>query len=349
MFNLILDGNNLALRSLFINNYNLDEQDGCDEFVKKYLTDLSYQFKKWYSFYDNVYITIDYKSWRKKEKLYETDEKQYKANRTGHNINWDNFHNSVNNVYNLLEKYGCHIVKIDGAEGDDIMTVIGEHKNNLILTADKDLLQLVDYKKRLNCIYSPISKVIYFHQDFDFNVNKKFENVYDIFSYEGNEFESSFINFINLENLKIEKVNPVIAILEKIVLGDSSDNIFKIQKGFGIKSLEKIIEKLNIKDLKNRETFLNENFIESIVDEILNVKKNINDKENYLKIINYNIKLIFLHKKIIPNEIWENIETYIKENKKRLLKDEIKNSYNLINKVFNTNEVKYADIFSNFN
>ena len=121
-----------------------------------------------------------------------------------------------------LENLPLTLLSIDNIEADDTIAYITEQvlpKNkNVIMSTDKDFLQLVD--ERVS-VWSPTKKKIYTPKE-----------VYDDFG-------------VNSKNL----------ILARIIDGDKSDNIPGI-KGYGMKTILKKIHILSENDIVSYETFI---------------------------------------------------------------------------------------------
>lgn len=102
------------------------------------------KFKKEYG---EIIICCDsYPSWRKGVFPF------YKANRTRNKlVDWDKFREISNKIINeLAENFPYRVIKVDNAEGDDIMAVlvlenINSNNKMLIISTDKDLSQLQKY------------------------------------------------------------------------------------------------------------------------------------------------------------------------------------------------------------
>lgn len=121
--------------------------------------------------------------------------------------------NYCNNIMipNICEKYHCKSIKIDGAEGDDIIAIlilkIFNEDENIVIASDKDLNQLLD-----KCIIVTLNGEIREKQS-DPNFNKNF-------------------------------------ILKKTLIGDNGDEIPSVFPRCGEKTAEKLInniEELNKK------------------------------------------------------------------------------------------------------
>lgn len=125
------------------------------------------------------------------------------------------FLNMLDEFERFLRKRGFIVSRVMGAEGDDLLyiwsiyftTVLEE--DLVIVTGDSDIRQLISDKCSLFCNNSKNLKF--------FCHNGRFV--------EWNEYFDT--------DVMIEAVNPYEIMLYKVVMGDKSDNIDKLRKGFG--------------------------------------------------------------------------------------------------------------------
>lgn len=111
-------------------------------------------------------IAVDSTSWRKdyyaqnKQQFPEMREMTYKGNRVKDtDIDWTKVYNICNDICDVLKKYSdIYVVKVDGAEADDIIAVLTQEfksKENIwIASGDKDFIQLQDHP--VVSIYDPL-------------------------------------------------------------------------------------------------------------------------------------------------------------------------------------------------
>lgn len=127
----------------------------------------------------------------------------------------------------LLRRKGLIVTRIPGAEGDDLLMMwalcfdmLGEEA--VILTADSDIRQLI----------TPHVSV--------FNYNSKFMKFY---CYPGRE--EHWNEYFDTD-IQVYSTEPFEVLLYKVIMGDKSDNIPKIIRGFGDKAFEKFIATMRI-------------------------------------------------------------------------------------------------------
>lgn len=242
--NILLDFNNLAMRSLFACQYmgdanvkNFDTDEECAVLARKIVTDVCYVTNTFSA--DRVILACDAKyPWR--HDIYkDIDGQSYKGNRVkDEEKNWDNIFGTFDDVRRILVERGVVASLIDRAEADDVAAMwknvlFSEDKENLILvSSDKDWTQLVDFDNVYGCYcvcYNPISN------------NKGKRNLYlteSMFSWL-HTVEQTDIFFTNYNHDKINlknaiandpKINCVVmdphsVVIEKIMCGDDGDNV----------------------------------------------------------------------------------------------------------------------------
>ena len=155
---------------------------------------------------DFIYALDDYITNNFRKELYP----EYKANRVIAKKSYNTFkiHQYIQNVIfkelEVEERYNYHIVRVEGAEGDDVIATLfkrvsKDYMLNVLFASDRDFVQL--------------------------------ENVTQLNLY-GKEVECKLAD---------EKVTPSEYLLGKILLGDGSDNIKKVFEGVGDKRALKLI------------------------------------------------------------------------------------------------------------
>ena len=125
------------------------------------------------------------------------------------------FLNMLDEFERFLRKRGFIVSRVMGAEGDDLLyiwsiyftTVLEE--DLVIITGDSDIRQLISDKCSLFCNNSKNLK-FFCHKSRFVEWNEYFDT-----------------------DVMIEAVNPYEIMLYKVVMGDKSDNIDKLRKGFG--------------------------------------------------------------------------------------------------------------------
>lgn len=245
MVNLIIDWNNLSMRTLYIKDvyaefknaeknckidnvsYNcgltgtdildlkdLDQNFTFNFYKHKMFEGIAYFFKNVATQTDlsnekNVYIAVDSKSWRKD--VYP----EYKANRVKDDKDkffWEIYHHVFYNFLEEIKKFMgiWYVIKSDMAEADDIIAVLLQEKFNINSFKNYILSSDKDFRQLL---------------DLPFSVN-----IYD----------SDKKQFMEAEPGLLEKM---------IIMGDRGDNIKPIEKGIGIVKAEKIIKENKLQEL----------------------------------------------------------------------------------------------------
>ena len=332
MNNIIFDGNYLFHRSMFIINLNskgklLESEKQQKQFIRKIATDMSYVIRQ-FGKPKRVIFTIDSKSWRKEIEIIENEGYKSHKEKTSE-IDWDNFYRCMDRFGEIIKEKGFIVSKIEKAEGDDLMYLwsqflLNNKENSVVVTGDRDLFQIVRIKnKNFTVIYNPNTKQrkIYGSKgivDLIYNQDK-YIDLFDSSTYFNNyEF---ILN--GLKNSELKEIDTDKFIKIKVLIGDDGDNVpgvfyWKSKNGktnrITEKRAENIINYINNKLQKNWSVFDFPKLSNIVSDGIkLVTKQNVN--ENILKQkLERNIKLVVLHKDVIPNEIVEKFKLHFKEN-----------------------------------
>jgi 5'-3' exonuclease len=117
--------------------------------------------KENFAMHDNeeMILCLDSSSWRKD--YYPLYKSNRKVVREASQINWEEFYKIVNDTVEVIKNFfPFKILKVNKAEGDDLMAVLAKHYNKeeriLLITEDKDMRQLLEYKNVQ--AYRPIKK-----------------------------------------------------------------------------------------------------------------------------------------------------------------------------------------------
>lgn len=270
--NLIIDYQNIAMRALFMCGYgdshvsSFDTDEECAILVRKITTDIAYVVRLFSP--NRIIIAADAKHpWRKD--LYKPEEEGYKGTHVKDDTkNWDKIFASLDELKEIYSSKGFIVSTIQHAEADDIAglwknKLFNECNENIILvTSDKDWLQLVDYNSRNNvfCIsFNPIAsnkgkRTLSFTQecrDWIFTEEQKTDIFFTNYS-----SSKELLKNLQKKDAKIDFsiVNPNKVVLEKIMCGDDGDNVpafyqyYKNGKKQRITPLKstKILEELNV-------------------------------------------------------------------------------------------------------
>lgn len=348
--NIIIDGHNHFHKSLYATgNYSkgrmLGSQKDKNMYMRKIAMDLAFLIR-FFKTPDRIVFTVDDHSWRKFVSILEND--GYKANRTKDEnaVDWDAFAEVNQDFFDILDKRNFVTSKIKGCEGDDLMyfwakKLYEQGENVIIFSGDGDISQLVEYNdKNFICVFntkSTLRQVIAaegFNDWLDKKINEH-KDIVDIFM--DSEFIPSSYEIVKKVILEthIIEVNAKDILFEKIICGDSGDNVPSIltwqteQKNKKIINnklspkkaeiiKEKILEKEKSIDINNLSKYS-----QIIIDSIKELyKKNIEKgliKKEYLDIdlisekLKRNTKLVKLDHNTIPINI-QNLfdEHYIK-------------------------------------
>jgi len=311
---------------------------------------VAFDFGSWRKKYIKEKLNID--TYKSNRKIKEEDEKI----KTFKKIVFDN----IDKIIGLLEIFDVNAFSLYGAEADDIIYTICNKfdKNNIvIISTDNDLVQLVEFKDRwvvkMNSVKS--NKKIYVSDNFYYslfekkdikrhNENKTFttdrnlflnvdepeklddvyESITNIFKKNKKSDESVLLDYIKKNKIDVIKTDKKMFILEKIFMGDVSDNVegIKIDECFIGKQMLDGIKKNNLIKLKENlfDYFLNNDY-DSFLNEIKkNNLANINekDKEEILNKIKMNKKIMFLHETEIPEYLLNKIKNELDKKTKKI-------------------------------
>lgn len=162
---ILIDFHNLAYRMFFSvkSSFGSFHGDAWNFFVIKSLTKLL-QSLQLFDNIDNVVLCVDNPlSWRKI--IYP----EYKANRVKKDEDkeeWQEFYSEMDKFLLFVkEALPIGVVKVDLAEGDDIIaTICSSFENYVIVSTDKDFIQCLDYGSDIK-IYNPITESYVCSQD----------------------------------------------------------------------------------------------------------------------------------------------------------------------------------------
>lgn len=227
--NILFDGNYLFHKtfSVFSTYYKgqdlgevLRDEDKKQVFIRKLVTELCYTVRQ-FDDVERVAVVFDTHSWR--YNFY--PDYKYALTRVRDDY-YKEFIRVLDEFEAFLRKKGIIVSRVEGAEGDDLMyiwsvyfdTVCGEEL--VIVTGDSDIRQIMTPNVAL------------------FNNNSKNLKLYCT-------PESVAVWSYRLpEGAELVPVRPFDILLYKVLLGDKSDNIPQVKRGFGEKGLEKFIATL---------------------------------------------------------------------------------------------------------
>lgn len=302
--NIVLDFNNLCMRSLFACQYmgdanvkNFDTDEECAVLARKIVTDVCYVMNTFSA--DRVILACDAKyPWR--HDLYkDIDGQSYKGNRVkDEDKNWEKIFATFDDVRDVLVDRGVVASLIDRAEADDVAAMwknvlYTEEKENLVLvSSDKDWTQLVDFDENHSCYcicYNPISnnkgkRNLYLTESMFTWLHS--EETTDIFFSNYNYNKNSLKNAIaNDPKINCIPIDPCSVVIEKVMCGDDGDNVptfFEYYKNG---------RKMRVTPLKAQHVFNNLNI--SCVEHLVTAVENNTLKESLEKEMKYTIDIDF--------------------------------------------------------
>lgn len=285
-------------------------------------------------FLESVHIVFDSKSWRKeytKSFFVDSDFKttsapaefDYKGKRKYDEYQYlffDYFHDII--MPRLVEQCGVNEYIVRDAEGDDIIAYLCEYLKDdlMIYTVDQDIKQLVSNKDRNIIMIVPKQmskhKKVFIPETFNPELAELEED--NFFSLNESHITGSKIDKI-IDSLKRKdyveyRVDPVEEVFQKILRGDKSDNISKLSNITPTKA-RKIIDSIKEK-FGEASLDLLDDFDESLFNlilsqiEILNKIKEWDKLEEIGKHLRFNIIIIRLSVKVLPEVIQDNLEDY---------------------------------------
>lgn len=195
----------------------LQDKEKQQVFLRKLIIDMCATINR-FKDVKSVAVVIDSHSWRYRFH----DDYKYALTRV-RGAYYHEFNLMLNRFEQFLRDHGLIVSRVPGTEGDDLLYIWSIYftqvleEDLVIVTGDSDIRQIIDYKTTLFCNNSKNLK-LYCHPS-----NEVFWN---------EEMEADVM------------VEPTIAfniLLYKVIMGDTSDNIPKLKKGFGKVAFDKFI------------------------------------------------------------------------------------------------------------
>lgn len=137
---------------------------------------------------------------------------------------YSDFCSMIDEVEDFFRSKGIIVSRVNGAEGDDLLYIWSIYftqvleERLVIITGDSDIRQIINNDISL------------------FNNNSK------ILKFYCTEFNEAYWNDYLSSDIVVEAVNPFEVFLYKVIMGDTSDNIPKLKKGFGNVAFKKFID-----------------------------------------------------------------------------------------------------------
>lgn len=347
-FTLIIDGHNFFYRSLW-STFKLGEKSKAlstkkdrDTYEKKLMLDFCSVSKSFDSFITDMVFIEDSHSWRKDLLL----QQEYKGNRKKVNDNIDRtgFREITENFTMTLKNLGVKVSRAERSEGDDLIYawtkyLFDDGISSLILSTDRDLNQLVRCVGDVHVIqFNPVQNRLFVtsgsKSKFDeYGENREFgqENLFSDFftvSIENNPFEK-FIQTVN----HIDVVDPEKVRFQKVVGGDTSDNIFPVyykpatetsrSRGLGEKTVEKIYDEFKSRlgcEFDYHVFFQDDSvmLLSNVIYDVAKIKDDEFTRQMLCENIKTNARLVSLTDESIPGDVIENMNASIlNENMKK--------------------------------
>lgn len=284
----------------------LQDKEKQQVLMRKCIIDMCFALSK-FKDVKRVAFVIDSSSWR--YSIY--DDYKYALTRVRDPF-YKHFMTCLDMFEALLRKKGIIVSRVMGAEGDDLLYVWSIYfgyildENLVIITGDSDIRQIMTKNVAL------------------FNNNSKNLKMYCI--PEKEEYWNEYLD----ADVQVVPVKPFEILLYKVIMGDTSDNIPKLKKGFGDKAFEKFISNISpYKEPKDVDLVTMAQWIAGRFSEFSGEKY-----EEVLGKVLFNLKMTWLNLSVY------NETDYLTENRKSLLE----NMLDDINK--NKNSYKYNKAYT---
>ena len=158
---LLVDMNNLAIRCLFADITMINDPDPDFKMVShRIMNSLFYNIRKFSP--NEIILGVDGKGyWR--AKIYEGYKKHRKDKRDTDVFPWDKYYVYIDEfLKDIKATFPFKVIKINWVEADDILATISrmvpDRKENIIISADKDFIQLTAYTNVH--LYDPMKKIM---------------------------------------------------------------------------------------------------------------------------------------------------------------------------------------------
>lgn len=310
---LLIDGNWLLMSRLSVlqNRYS-DDEKLCRDLKLMMVRSINIVLKQFPEI-DNIIFVSDGGSWRNKVPLPSFLTEEYKGNRVkSEDIDWELVFKEYENLLIKLKSAGITVCKEANLEGDDWMwywstKLNSEGTNCIIWSRDKDLTQLVNIDK--DCCFTVCwtkdGGLITVHRDED-NMDFFFNEAYSV--------NEQIYHLVTDKAKEIKEINPKEIIIDKIIRGDSGDNILPIiTKASKSSKVYKVSPKDIDPDLDYNDYEEFEGYIINLLDKKSYKGKVDKPLENILEHFIYNRTLVALQKESYPEDvlkIFDNYQTY---------------------------------------
>ncbi len=277
---------------------------------------------------DNIIFVTDGGSWRKYVEIPDClhhdlngELVEYKGTRIKtDDLDWELVFESFNEFTTVLKDTGINVYNEYHVEGDDWCWYWSKKLNNngtnvILWTKDKDLTQLVHIDPTTKCF------TVWWNKDNGVYIENNTIDTTDeltwLFNLESKDNDTILNEIINKSN-KVTNITPMDIVIDKIFMGDMSDNIFPLllRRAKDINNTKKF--RISRKDLKLDIDITNDNQIKQYINSFYEIKgyasRLINSPEEEFEHFKYNRKLIWLDKSVYPENILEEMNKYDIEN-----------------------------------
>lgn len=299
---------------------------------------------------DNVVLVADGGSWRKQ--LPVPDQLKnitYKGNREiQEEVAWDYVFNALNDVMSNAKKEGITSSQTLTAEGDDWVWYWSRRLNAggtnvLIWSIDRDLQQLVQKTSdgTFTAWYNDKSGLCL--PECYKDTGEEIDPI-DFFM-TPQQFDTQLIDSLKVcAGHKVMYVNPNDVVIEKVLCGDSGDNIKAVVRytkgGRTYRFAEGDLKKYQDSDLPMTTVADLKESREDIAQWIMNNKKFKPyhfKKKDILEMIDYNIKLVWLNEETIPGPV---IQSMNEAEYKRVDVDALRRNYRVLSKTHEDTDIE---------
>ena len=320
---LIIDGNWLLISRLAILKNKYESVDELFPILKKNMLKSIVLILKQFKSIDNIIFVSDGGSWRKHLNLPSTllkvtSEHNYKGTRDRNDgFDWDKLFKNYNEFIEELYSIGSiNVYSAHNIEGDDWCwylsnALYNDGTNCIILSADKDLTQLVKFNPLTYNFVITYYKIK--SKNHIITYDKKLDEYKDSISMSFFLDQNKINNFDCIKeclNISTEQrpIDPKEVIISKIFIGDISDNVLPVLYSIS-KSKTYKLSKKNIDLNLNFESdeAINE-YIKTMIK--TNNKYSTFDPQMVTEHALYNRKLVYLSESEYPEEILEKMEEF---------------------------------------
>jgi len=327
---LIIDGNWLLMSRLSVlNGRYVDDLELCHYLKMLMIRSISVVLRKFPKI-DNIIFVADGGSWRSQVKLPNWLEKykeedhiivDYKGTRTkSEDINWELIFSAYEEFMSVLNVTGINVFREQFIEGDDWCWWWSNYLNSqdtncIIWTKDNDLKQLVNMNKN-NCFTT------WWNNDAGLFINDFEEQELDfLFNTSYNENNQIWDELVK-QAKNVTKINPYYIVIDKILKGDTSDNILPVILRTSKTGSDKKF-KISAKDINYSLNINNKDEVKEYLHNLINSKNYVNrlfknkSEQDIIDHFMFNQKLISLNKNSYPKEILDILESHTDYNKSK--------------------------------